>query len=79
MPVGFGAAGLPMGMQLIGKPRGDLALLRLAHAYEPASKPTRSSTGLPDFDAACRRAAILATWNGATRGSVVPVVKSTAG
>ncbi|WP_025137893.1 amidase [Achromobacter sp. DH1f] len=34
VPVGFGAAGLPMGMQLIGPPRGDLAVLRLAHAYE---------------------------------------------
>ncbi|MBB1627908.1 amidase [Achromobacter sp. UMC71] len=34
VPVGFGAAGLPMGMQLIGPPRGDLAVLQLAHAYE---------------------------------------------
>jgi amidase len=37
VPVGFNAAGLPMGMQLIGKPRGDLALLRLAAAYETAA------------------------------------------
>jgi amidase len=34
VPVGFGPSGLPMGMQLIGRPRGELALLRLAHAYE---------------------------------------------
>ncbi len=34
VPVGFGAAGLPMGMQLIGRPQADLALLRLAYAYE---------------------------------------------
>ena len=34
VPVGFNAAGLPMGMQLIGKPRGDWALLQLAHTYE---------------------------------------------
>lgn len=34
VPVGFGAAGLPMGMQLIGPPRGDLSVLRLAHAYD---------------------------------------------
>ncbi|WP_116521632.1 amidase [Achromobacter insuavis] len=34
VPVGFGAAGLPMGMQLIGPPRGDLAVLQLAHAHE---------------------------------------------
>jgi amidase len=34
VPVGFDARGLPMGMQLIGKPRGDFEVLRLAHAYE---------------------------------------------
>jgi amidase len=38
LPVGFNAAGLPMGMQLIGKPRGDLALLQLAHAYEQVAQ-----------------------------------------
>ena len=38
LPVGFNTAGLPMGMQLIGKPRGDLALLQLAHAYEQAAQ-----------------------------------------
>ena len=37
VPVGFNAAGLPMGMQLIGRPRGDLAVLRLAAAYETAA------------------------------------------
>lgn len=34
VPVGFNESGLPMGMQLIGPPRGDLAVLRIAHAYE---------------------------------------------
>ncbi len=34
VPVGFNEAGLPMGVQLIGKPRGDKALLQIAHAYE---------------------------------------------
>jgi amidase len=38
VPVGFGPSGLPMGMQLIGRPRGDLALLQLAHAYERAAQ-----------------------------------------
>ena len=36
VPTGFGPNGLPMGLQLIGKPQGDLALLQLAHAYEQA-------------------------------------------
>jgi amidase len=38
VPVGFNPAGLPMGMQLIGRPGGDSALLRLAHAYEQAAQ-----------------------------------------
>ena len=37
VPAGFGANGLPMGLQLIGKPQGDMALLQLAHAYEMAN------------------------------------------
>jgi len=38
VPAGFGAAGLPMGLQLIGRPQGDADLLRLAHAYEQAAE-----------------------------------------
>ena len=34
VPVGFNSAGLPMGMQLIGPPLGDLGVLRLGQAYE---------------------------------------------
>ena len=34
VPAGFSAAGLPMGLQLIGKPQGELALLQLAQVYE---------------------------------------------
>lgn len=37
VPVGFNDAGLPMGMQLIGPPRGDVAVLRIANAYEAAA------------------------------------------
>ncbi len=37
VPAGFGPHGLPMGLALIGKPQGDLALLKLAHAYELAN------------------------------------------
>jgi amidase len=38
VPVGFSPTGLPMGMQIIGPPRGDLAVLQLAHAYEQAAQ-----------------------------------------
>lgn len=34
MPAGFGANGLPNGIQIIGRPRADKALLELALAYE---------------------------------------------
>ena len=34
VPVGFDARGLPAGAQLIGRPRDDLGVLRLAHRYE---------------------------------------------
>lgn len=34
VPVGFGETGLPMGMQIIGRPRDDLSVLQVAHAYE---------------------------------------------
>jgi amidase len=35
VPAGFDAAGrLPMGLQLIGRPQGDAALLQLAAGYE---------------------------------------------
>ena len=37
VPVGFGPGGLPMGMQLIGRPRGDRALLELTEAYDRAT------------------------------------------
>jgi amidase len=37
VPAGFSAAGLPMGLQLIGPPRADAAVLQLAHAYEQAA------------------------------------------
>jgi len=34
VPVGFNAAGLPMGMQIVGPPRSDMAVLQLAWAYQ---------------------------------------------
>ena len=41
VPAGFSHDGptqcLPMGLQLIGKPQGDFALLQMAHAYEQAN------------------------------------------
>jgi amidase len=38
VPAGFGPTGLPMGLQVIGPPRGDMLVLQLAHAYDQASR-----------------------------------------
>ena len=38
VPAGFSAQGLPMGLQLIGRPQADADVLRLACAYEQAAQ-----------------------------------------
>jgi amidase len=38
VPVGFGEAGLPMGMQIIGPPQDELSCLQLGHAYDLATR-----------------------------------------
>ena len=37
VPCGFTEQGLPIGMQLVGPPRGEWLLLQLAHAFEEAT------------------------------------------
>jgi amidase len=37
LPAGFGGGGLPAGLQLIGRPRDDIGLLKIASAYEAAT------------------------------------------
>lgn len=43
VPCGFTDDGLPIGLQLVGRPRGDRRLLELARVFESAS----SSAGEP--------------------------------
>ena len=38
VPAGFSEAGLPMGLQIIGKAQADLAVLQIAFAYEQATQ-----------------------------------------
>jgi amidase len=38
VPAGFSAAGLPMGIQLVGRPHDELGCLQLARAYEQATR-----------------------------------------
>lgn len=37
VPAGFSATGLPVGLQIVGKRRGDWAVLQMAHAFEQAT------------------------------------------
>jgi amidase len=38
VPTGFNKQGLPMGLQLIGRPQADLAVLQLAQSYESVAQ-----------------------------------------
>ncbi|MGZ5162295.1 MAG: amidase [Burkholderiales bacterium] len=37
VPCGFSGTGLPMGLQIIGRPMGDATVLRVGHAYQTAT------------------------------------------
>jgi amidase len=41
VPAGFTDGGLPVGLQLVGRPRDDRALLELAHRFEEANPAGR--------------------------------------
>jgi aspartyl-tRNA(Asn)/glutamyl-tRNA(Gln) amidotransferase subunit A len=38
VPVGFSKAGLPLAMQIVGKPFSEALVYRVAHAYEQATQ-----------------------------------------
>ena len=40
VPAGFGAAGLPIGLQIVGPNHGEISCLQLANAYEAATRWT---------------------------------------
>lgn len=45
VPVGFNDAGLPMGMQIIGPPQGDMSVLQICHAYEQIQRTPANPAG----------------------------------
>ena len=47
VPAGFTGGGLPVGLQLVGRPRGDRALLELAHRFEEANPAGQRKPRLP--------------------------------
>ncbi|PMP87415.1 MAG: amidase [Chloroflexus aggregans] len=46
VPAGFTRDGLPVGIQIIGRPRADLSVLQLAYAYEQATQYWRRHPSL---------------------------------
>jgi aspartyl-tRNA(Asn)/glutamyl-tRNA(Gln) amidotransferase subunit A len=52
LPIGFGRSGLPLGMQILGRPFGETTILRVGHAYEQATEwHTRRPALVPGVDA----------------------------
>lgn len=45
LPCGFTPDGLPVGIQLVGRPAGDFELLQVAHAFEAASQVGQIAPG----------------------------------
>jgi amidase len=46
VPCGFDQQGLPIGLQLLGKPFGEATLLKIAHAYEQSTEWHKERPGL---------------------------------
>jgi amidase len=47
VPAGFSAAGLPVGLQIVGRHRDEMSVLQLAHAFEQATRHGRRAPVLP--------------------------------
>ena len=46
VPAGFTSDGLPVGLQIVGRPRDDFGVLQLAHAFEQATGHWRTRPGV---------------------------------
>jgi amidase len=55
VPCGFSAEGLPVGLQIVGRHRGECSVLQLAHAYECATGFARRRPAIADAGSEARR------------------------
>lgn len=55
VPCGFSAEGLPVGLQIVGRHRGEFSVLQLGHAYERATGFARRRPAIADAGCAARR------------------------
>ena len=70
VPAGFSTDGLPIGLQLIGKPFGEETILRAAHAFEQATE-WHLKKG-PAVGAPCVAAQSRATTQGCPYNVIIP-------
>lgn len=49
VPGGFTTAGLPVGLQIVGPPRADLSVLKIAHTFEAATEYYKTAPALSAF------------------------------
>ena len=49
VPGGFTADGLPVGLQIVGPPRGDLATLKIGHTFEAATEHYKTAPTIAAF------------------------------
>ncbi len=54
VPCGFTAAGLPVGLQIVGRAWDEAGVLRVAHAYERATEWHRRRPPLASWDPVAR-------------------------
>ena len=50
VPAGFTREGLPVGLQIVGRPRDDLGVLQLAYAFEKTTCYWNQSPNLVKLD-----------------------------
>ena len=49
VPGGFTTSGLPVGLQIVGPPRADLDVLKIAHTFEAATEHYKTAPTLSAF------------------------------
>ena len=77
VPTGFSTSGLPLGMQIVGKPFTEALVYRVAHAYEQATQwVERKIRRSPERHTRCfRRGQTIALGGGPLRTDHVPCVQ----
>ena len=79
VPAGFTPDGLPVGLRVVGRHGADLALLRLAHAFEQATRAGEQHVRWPRSNAAVTQASAARSSAARTSAAVVSASSATNG